>query len=254
MSSSARTGAVRPGGAGRGGEGELAPVVSSRARVGSKQQEDAGGTVGGGAQGPRTEHRVGAETHVHSSPCQALRQPGRLPLSHPPRTKPAGVASIQPAWPGAAGTGGRSAAQQAPPHIPRPWPVLRRGAGRPPRRARFARDHLTWQGKQEVGGGLAGGEARSGKLGVSGLQNPRLSPPRPPGPPQCYSCQSLHSGEGCSRVQSCLPGRAVCKTLISQGDTGEPLPRGLEDSSPPPPPPLRVTHPLHCPSHQGLVL
>nr|KAF6404828.1 glycosylphosphatidylinositol anchored high density lipoprotein binding protein 1 [Rousettus aegyptiacus] len=40
------------------------------------------------------------------------------------------------------------------------------------------------------------------------------------GPPQCYSCQSLHSGEGCSRVQSCPPGRAVCKTLISQGDTG----------------------------------
>lgn len=128
------------------------------------------------------------------------------------------------------------------------------GRGEAPRRARFARDHLTWQGKQEVGGGLAGGEARPGELGVSGLQNPRLSPPRPPGPPQCYSCQSLHSGEGCSRVQSCPPGRAVCKTLISQGDTGEPLPRGLEDSSPPPPPPLRVTHPLHCPSHQGLVL
>lgn len=126
------------------------------------------------------------------------------------------------------------------------------GRGEAPRRARFARDHLTWQGKQEVGGGLAGGEARPGELGVSGLQNPRLRPPRPPGPPQCYSCQSLHSGEGCSRVQSCPPGRAVCKTLISQGDTGEPLPRGLEDSSPPPP--LRVTHPLHCPSHQGLVL
>ncbi|ELK11697.1 glycosylphosphatidylinositol-anchored high density lipoprotein-binding protein 1 isoform X2 [Pteropus alecto] len=39
-------------------------------------------------------------------------------------------------------------------------------------------------------------------------------------PPRCFACQSLHSGEGCSQIQSCPLGQTVCKTLISQGDTG----------------------------------
>ncbi|XP_023376083.1 glycosylphosphatidylinositol-anchored high density lipoprotein-binding protein 1 [Pteropus vampyrus] len=38
--------------------------------------------------------------------------------------------------------------------------------------------------------------------------------------PRCFACQSLHSGEGCSQTQRCLLGQTVCKTLISQGDTG----------------------------------
>ncbi|XP_024903346.1 glycosylphosphatidylinositol-anchored high density lipoprotein-binding protein 1 isoform X1 [Pteropus alecto] len=69
-------------------------------------------------------------------------------------------------------------------------------------------------------------------------------------PPRCFACQSLHSGEGCSQIQSCPLGQTVCKTLISQGDTGELPPQGLEDTALPPSslsPPLQRDMPsLHC--------
>lgn len=38
---------------------------------------------------------------------------------------------------------------------------------------------------------------------------------------QCYSCDLLHREEGCNQTQSCHLSETFCKTLISQGNTGE---------------------------------
>ncbi|XP_004779549.1 glycosylphosphatidylinositol-anchored high density lipoprotein-binding protein 1 isoform X2 [Mustela putorius furo] len=47
---------------------------------------------------------------------------------------------------------------------------------------------------------------------------------------QCYSCQSLHRGEGCEQVQICAHSHSFCKTLISHGntDTCHPFTKTLE--------------------------
>ncbi|XP_077614234.1 glycosylphosphatidylinositol-anchored high density lipoprotein-binding protein 1 [Crocuta crocuta] len=37
---------------------------------------------------------------------------------------------------------------------------------------------------------------------------------------QCYSCQALHGGESCDRVQSCVHGHRFCKAVVSHGNTG----------------------------------
>ncbi|XP_037363500.1 glycosylphosphatidylinositol-anchored high density lipoprotein-binding protein 1 [Talpa occidentalis] len=36
---------------------------------------------------------------------------------------------------------------------------------------------------------------------------------------RCYSCQSLHRGEGCGLRQNCSSSHAFCKTILSHGDT-----------------------------------
>lgn len=47
----------------------------------------------------------------------------------------------------------------------------------------------------------------------------QLSPPGPPGP-QCYACQSLHKGESCRQVQSCVLPK-TCKAIVSSWNAGE---------------------------------
>nr|XP_055170162.1 glycosylphosphatidylinositol-anchored high density lipoprotein-binding protein 1 [Nyctereutes procyonoides] len=36
---------------------------------------------------------------------------------------------------------------------------------------------------------------------------------------RCYSCQSLHSGESCGRIQNCVRSHSFCKAVISHGNT-----------------------------------
>ncbi|XP_025306681.1 glycosylphosphatidylinositol-anchored high density lipoprotein-binding protein 1 [Canis lupus baileyi] len=36
---------------------------------------------------------------------------------------------------------------------------------------------------------------------------------------RCYSCQSLHSGESCGRIQNCIRSHSFCKAVISHGNT-----------------------------------
>uniref|UniRef100_A0A8B9WP85 Uncharacterized protein n=1 Tax=Bos mutus grunniens TaxID=30521 RepID=A0A8B9WP85_BOSMU len=61
--------------------------------------------------------------------------------------------------------------------------------------------------------------------------------------PQCYTCQSLHKGESCEQVQSCvLPG--TCKAIVSSWNTGEGPPGGGGTASPTP-----VRGPIPAVSH-----
>ncbi|VFV25519.1 glycosylphosphatidylinositol-anchored high density [Lynx pardinus] len=37
---------------------------------------------------------------------------------------------------------------------------------------------------------------------------------------QCYSCQALHRGESCDRIQNCVHSHSFCKAIVSHGNTG----------------------------------
>ena len=72
----------------------------------------------------------------------------------------------------------------------------------------------------------------------------QLSPPGPPGP-QCYTCQSLHRGESCKQVQSCVLPR-TCKAIVSSWNTGEGPPgRGRDGVTHA----CEGPHPCRVPSH-----
>uniref|UniRef100_A0A667IVD7 Snake toxin/toxin-like domain-containing protein n=1 Tax=Lynx canadensis TaxID=61383 RepID=A0A667IVD7_LYNCA len=37
---------------------------------------------------------------------------------------------------------------------------------------------------------------------------------------QCYSCQALHRGGSCDRIQNCVHSHSFCKAIVSHGNTG----------------------------------